>query len=90
MRSWIFSSLWTTGVLTTTDYRGLSTVDHGDPENASMQIRDHPQLKLRLPPDLHEQIKSDARSNQRSINSEVIFRLLQQQAASEHSRQAPL
>lgn len=42
----------------------------------------HPQTKLRLPPDLHEQIKNDARSNERSINGEIVFRLRQQQAAS--------
>lgn len=45
------------------------------------KTKDWPQLKLRIPPELHSWLKRQADQNQRSLNGEAIFVLRQAQLA---------
>lgn len=38
-------------------------------------MREYPQMKLRLPPELKEQVESVAKENGRSMNAEIVHRL---------------
>lgn len=38
-----------------------------------MQVRDWPQFRVRMPPCLLDQLKSDAKDGYRSLNSEVVM-----------------
>lgn len=40
-----------------------------------MKVREYPQMKLRLPPELKEQVESVAKENGRSMNAEIVHRL---------------
>jgi hypothetical protein len=45
-------------------------------KNRELQMsREHPQIRIRLPPELKEKIKEAAHDNRRSMNAEVIARL---------------
>jgi hypothetical protein len=45
-------------------------------KNRELQMsREHPQIRIRLPPKLKEKIKEAAHDNRRSMNAEVIARL---------------
>jgi hypothetical protein len=45
-------------------------------KNRELQMsRGHPQIRIRLPPELKEKIKEAAHDNRRSMNAEVIARL---------------
>ena len=40
-----------------------------------MTKRNDPQYKLRMPPDMHRDLKAFAKANHRSMNAEIIHRL---------------
>lgn len=40
-----------------------------------MQVREYPQLKLRLKPELKEKIEQAAKASNRTLNSEACFQL---------------
>jgi hypothetical protein len=45
-------------------------------KNRELQMsREHPQMRIRLPPELKEKIEEAAHDNRRSMNAEVIARL---------------
>ncbi|OAG75958.1 Arc-like DNA binding domain protein [Acetobacter malorum] len=48
-----------------------------------MQVRDWAQFRVRMPPRLWEQLKSDAQKGYRSLNSEVVMILENHFAAKE-------
>ena len=38
-------------------------------------MREHPQMRIRLSPELKKQVKESAEANNRSMNSEIIYQL---------------
>lgn len=38
-----------------------------------MQVSDYSQFRVRLPPDLHEKLKAEAKAGYRSLNSEIVM-----------------
>ena len=50
------------------------------------QTQQSPQVKLRLPASLKDEIAKDAKANQRSMNAEIVYRL--QCAGSKKGRNA--
>jgi hypothetical protein len=43
--------------------------------HTSRMTRADPQMKIRMPPDLHERIAAEAKASGRSMNAEIVYRL---------------